>query len=243
MISETHNRRVEPNPSRDACPVRTIVRYFWRSVGTTDARWRNPFCPRPQLAREPQRSPISRGYSGSACTECAPRRLPRNPPTRRELATCLGEARRRSQECGRELPLYLRGSCRHFDDACVEAGLSVGHGGPGGPGTLPSQVVWAGESHPRPNPKPDVQVSKYPAFQMFPLNDFWQSCPDGMPDTGSGCWSGHRPAESWQSALRVRCGRPGSSHKSHGHRTFYNGSRRERGLELWCPCDLGVDFP
>ena len=28
-------------------------------------------------------------------------------------------------------------------------------------------VVWAGELHPRPNPKPDVQVSKHPAFQMF----------------------------------------------------------------------------
>ena len=27
-------------------------------------------------------------------------------------------------------------------------------------------VVWAGEFHPRPNPKPDVQVSKHPAFQM-----------------------------------------------------------------------------
>ena len=147
MISETHNRRVEPNPSRDACPVRTIVRYFWRSVGTTDARWRNPFCPRPQLAREPQRSPISRGYSGSACTECAPRRLPRNPPTRRELATCLGEARRRRQECGRELPLYLKGSCRHFDDACVEAGLSVGHGGRCDPSRLANSVHDLGHQH------------------------------------------------------------------------------------------------
>ena len=28
-------------------------------------------------------------------------------------------------------------------------------------------VVWAGEFHPGPNPKPDVQVSKHPAFQLF----------------------------------------------------------------------------
>jgi hypothetical protein len=28
-------------------------------------------------------------------------------------------------------------------------------------------VVWAGEFHPGPNPKPDVQVSKHLAFQMF----------------------------------------------------------------------------
>jgi len=30
-----------------------------------------------------------------------------------------------------------------------------------------NDVVWAGEFHPGSNPKPDVQVSKHPAFQMF----------------------------------------------------------------------------
>ena len=37
------------------------------------------------------------------------------------------------------------------------------------PGSI---VVWAGESHPGPNPKPDVQVSKHPAFQtvLIPWN-------------------------------------------------------------------------
>ena len=43
----------------------------------------------------------------------------------------------------------------------------------------------------RPNPKPDVQVSKHPAFQMFLLNDLQRSFPYGTPDTGSGRSSGH----------------------------------------------------
>jgi hypothetical protein len=35
-------------------------------------------------------------------------------------------------------------------------------------------VVWAGGFHPDPNPKPDVQVSKHPAFRMV----LYSFCPE-----------------------------------------------------------------
>ena len=47
-----------------------------------------------------------------------------------------------------------------------------------------SIVVWAGEFHPGPNPKPDVQVSKHPAFQTVLVTSH-RSFPYGTPNTES----------------------------------------------------------
>ena len=63
------------------------------------------------------------------------------------------------------------------------------------PGSI---VVWAGESHPGPNPKPDVQVSKHPAFPMF-LSDLQQSSLRDIPSRGPVGLSQSWLAESWRS--------------------------------------------
>ena len=60
----------------------------------------------------------------------------------------------------------------------------------GSPGAFPPQVVWAGELHPRPNPKPDVQVSKHPAFQMFLDITLHGFSPRDRSDKGSECCQG-----------------------------------------------------
>ena len=112
----------------------------------------------------------------------------------------------------------------------------------GWPWSVAAPGSVGGGGAPRPNPKPDVQVSRHPAFQMF-LNGLQRSCPCGTPDTRSGGSSGRWPAASWRSSERVRCDRPRNCRRSLGRRTFCNGNRHGRGPVPWCPYGLGVHFP
>ena len=73
-------------------------------------------------------------------------------------------------------------------------------------GSARTRVVWAGESHPGPNPEPDLQVSKHPALQtaLITLRKFSAY---GTPGKESGGSISSSPAHSWRSRVRVGYGR------------------------------------
>jgi len=91
-----------------------------------------------------------------------------------------------------------------------------------------SRVVWAGESHPGLNPKPDVHVSMHPAFRKFLDFNAHRSSPGDRSDTRSvycqRCW----PVQHLQSCLRAGYDQPPRSRVSRRCRTFGNGNRRGR---------------
>jgi hypothetical protein len=63
-------------------------------------------------------------------------------------------------------------------------------------------VVWAGEFHPGPNPKPDLQVSKHPAFPIV-LITWRRFSAYGTPGKESGDSISSWPVHSWRSRVRV----------------------------------------
>ena len=121
------------------------------------------------------------GAVSARCEDAAPVTTHRPTCPERQSDLCQGAKRKTSKTALRRLLQrtdranqwsFVRASHVPFDAEVGASYAPIAHRLARGGGfhlcelaSTATRVVWAGEFHPGPNPKPDVQVSKHPAFQ------------------------------------------------------------------------------